>query len=252
MFCRYCKKNNHVIEDCWKLQNKEKRNGTYQPKNKSEGDGKASVVSSDNSDGDCLVVFVGCVAGNDEWILDTACSFHICCNREWFSSYESVQSGDVVRMGDNNPNEIVGIGSVRIRTHDGMVRTLDKVRHIPTMARNLISLSTLDDEGYKYAGSRRVLKVLKGSLVYMIGDLNALKLYILRGSTLMGTVIAAVIPDELGKTNLWHMRLGHMSEHGMAELHKRDLLVGCNLSKLDFCEHAFLVSIRGLKDQNIA
>ena len=31
-FCRYCKKDTHVIEDCWKLQNKEKRNGTYKPK----------------------------------------------------------------------------------------------------------------------------------------------------------------------------------------------------------------------------
>jgi hypothetical protein len=43
-FCRYCKKSNHNIDDCWKLQNKEKRNGTYQPKN-NEGNGKVSVAS---------------------------------------------------------------------------------------------------------------------------------------------------------------------------------------------------------------
>ena len=92
------------------------------PKNKSDGDGKASVVSAvDNSDsGDVLVVFAGCVAGRDELILDSACSFHICSNRDWFSSYESVQSGDIVRMGDNNPREIVGIGSVQIKMHDGI------------------------------------------------------------------------------------------------------------------------------------
>jgi hypothetical protein len=60
-FCRYCKKDNHNIDDCWKLQNKEKRKGTYQPKNKSDGDGKASVVSSD-SDGDALAVFAACVS----------------------------------------------------------------------------------------------------------------------------------------------------------------------------------------------
>jgi transposase InsO family protein len=70
----------------------------------------------------------------------------------------------------------------------------------------------------------------------MIGDMNSAKLYVLRGSTLSG-IAAAVIPDEPGKTNLWHMRLGHMSEHGMAELHRRDLLDGCNLSKFEFCEH---------------
>jgi hypothetical protein len=45
------------------------------------------------------------------------------------------------------------------------------------------------------------------------------------------------IVDEPGKTNMWHMRFGHMSEHGMVELHRRNLLDGCNLSKLEFYEH---------------
>ncbi|KAK1668096.1 hypothetical protein QYE76_056255 [Lolium multiflorum] len=194
-FCKYCQKASHNIDDCWKLQNKEKRNGTYQPKNKSEGDGKAAIVSSDNSDGDYLVVFAGCVSSNDEWILDSACSFHICCNKDWFSSYEFVQSEDVVRMGDNNPREITGIGSVQIKMHDGMTRLSTDVRHIPGMARNLISLSTLDVDGYKHSGSHGVLKVSKGYLVHMIGDMNSAKLYVLRGSTLSG-IAAAVIPDE--------------------------------------------------------
>ncbi|KAK1644155.1 hypothetical protein QYE76_061960 [Lolium multiflorum] len=158
------------------------------------------------------------------------------CKYYWFSSYEFVQSGDVVRMGDNNPREIMGIGSVQIKMHDGMTRTLTDVRHIPGMARNLISLSTLDVDGYKHSGSHGVLKVSKGSLVHMIGDMNSAKLYVLRGSILYG-IAAAVIPDEPGKTNLWHMRRGHLSEHVMAELHRRDLLDGCNLSKFEFCEH---------------
>ena len=89
LFYKYCKKKSHMIEDCWKLQNKEKR------KNKS--DGKASVASAgENSRSDCLVVFAGCVAGHDEWILDSACSFHIYTNRDWFSSYESLQNGDFI------------------------------------------------------------------------------------------------------------------------------------------------------------
>jgi hypothetical protein len=61
-FCRYCKKPNHNIDDCWKLQNKEKRNGTYQPKNNEDngkvavasGKGEAVVVAgSDSSDSEC-------------------------------------------------------------------------------------------------------------------------------------------------------------------------------------------------------
>ncbi|CAD6264829.1 unnamed protein product [Miscanthus lutarioriparius] len=111
---------------------------------------------------------------------------------DWFSYYKSVQSGDVVRMGDNNPREIVGISSVQIKMHDGMIRTLKDARHIPGMARNLISLSTLDAEGYRHSGLGGVCK---------------------------------------------HMCLGHMSELGMAELIKRDLLDGYTVGKMKFCEH---------------
>jgi hypothetical protein len=175
---------------------------------KNNPDGKASVVTGVGSNSrDCLVVLVGCVSGNEEWILDSACSFHICTNRDWFSSFKSVQKGDVVRMGDDNPCDIVGVGSVQIKAHDGMARSLQNVRYIPGMTRNLISLSTLDAEGFKYSGSGRVLKVSKGSLVCLVGDMNSDKLYVLQGSTLHGSVSAAtaVTDDKPCETNLWHM-----------------------------------------------
>jgi hypothetical protein len=92
-------------------------------------------VFSDNSDGDVLVVFATCFYGDDEWVLDSGSSIHICCNKDWFSSYEFVQTGDFVRVGDNTPRQIVGIGSVQIKTHDGMTCTLTGVEHIPTMPR---------------------------------------------------------------------------------------------------------------------
>ncbi|XP_066373900.1 receptor kinase-like protein Xa21 [Miscanthus floridulus] len=53
----------------------------------------------------------------------------------WFSSYKPVQKGDVVRMGDDNPCDIMGIGLVQIKTDDGMTRTLKNVSlpsdHVP-------------------------------------------------------------------------------------------------------------------------
>ena len=142
-----------------------------------------------------------------------------------------------MRMRDDNPREIVGIGSVQIRMHDGMIRTLTDVRHIPGMARNLISPSTLDVKGYKHPSPGRVLKVTKGSLVHMIGEMNSAKLYVLRGSTITSSVSAAITSDKSSRTNIWHMRLGHMSKLSMAELTKRELLDGSNISELDFCEH---------------
>ena len=84
--------------------------------------------------------------------------------------------------------------------HDGMIRTLKVVRHVPKMERNLISLSTIVVNGYKYSGLGGVVKVSKGSLIHTIGDMNSAKLYALRGSTINATA-AAVTNEKSDNTN---------------------------------------------------
>ena len=61
----------------------------------------------------------------------------------------------------------------------------------------------------------------------MLGDLNPSNLYVLRGSTLHSSISAAAVTNaEPSKIDLWHMHLGHMSELGMVELMKRNMLDG--------------------------
>jgi hypothetical protein len=78
------------------------------------------------------------------------------------------------------------------------------------------------------------MKVTKGSLVVIKGDLKAENLYVLRGISSSANVVAASDPET---TKFWHVRLGHMSALGLAELSKRGLLDGCHADTLDFCEH---------------
>jgi hypothetical protein len=201
-----------MIEDCWKLKNKEKRNSTNWSKNKLDDDGMASVVSRDYSDNDdVLITFAGCASMNFEWILDSACSYHVCINKDLFSTYEPVQNGGLVWLGDNTPCEVIGIGSVKIRAHYGMTRMLTDVNHVPTMYRNLISLSTLDNKGYKYFASSGVLKVSRGSLIIMKGVMKSANLYVLSGDTITGTAAvssaAAITSNNCSDSKIWHMHL---------------------------------------------
>lgn len=155
------------------------RNGTFKPKGKTEDEGNASVAVESGSEGDVLVAFVGCAKIDDIWILDSACTFHIWIHKEWFNTYELVQDGDSVLMDDNIPYKIVGVGSIQIKMSGGIIRTLTEMKHIPTMMRNLILLSTLYLKGYKYSAEVRVVKISKGSLVVMKGDLKSANLYLL-------------------------------------------------------------------------
>ena len=51
-------------------------------------------------------------------------------------------------LGNNVNCKVVGIGSIRIKIYDSIVRTLSDVRRVPELKKNLISLGMLDSNGY--------------------------------------------------------------------------------------------------------
>lgn len=67
----------------------------------------------------------------------------------------------IPRARDGIELSVVGVGTVRIKMYDGVVRTFE-VRHVPELRKNLISLSLLDSHGYRYSGE--VVKVIRGAL----------------------------------------------------------------------------------------
>lgn len=83
------------------------------------------------------------------WILDSSCSFHVCSNRKGFDTYEEMK-GSKISLGNKTSCDVLGVGTVKIKMHDGLIRSLSKVRRIPELRRNLISLDDLDKEGHSY------------------------------------------------------------------------------------------------------
>ena len=151
-------------------------------------------------------------------------------NRDWFDIYKPVNSS-IVTIGNGALCKIAGIGKIRIKMFDGVVKTLCDVRHVPEMERNLISLGTLDSNDYGYKSAGGVMKVTKGAMVVMKGHKSSKNIYKLLGSTVVGG-----IEFEFDYIVLWHMQLGHMSKQAMLELYKRNLLKVVKTCKLDFCK----------------
>ena len=162
--CFYCKKDGHFKKDCNKRkQDREKKEGKRID--------QAGVADSGADDGDLLNVSSGADNGEDSWIMDSGCSFHMCPNKEWLHKYHTFDGGSVL-MGNNSACKTVGIGSVRIRMFDGVIQTLTDVRHVPELRKNLISLGCLDTDGCRVVMSEGVLKVTKGSLLIVKGKKN--------------------------------------------------------------------------------
>ena len=95
----------------------------------------ASTSQADGSDSDSSVFFFSITtpavgySGNSEWILDKGATYHVYPNMAWFSSFEKLD-GCYTVMGDDHTCNVEGIGTVRIKMFDGIVRELKEVRYV--------------------------------------------------------------------------------------------------------------------------
>ena len=98
-------------------------------------------------------------------------------------------------LGDNHPCKVAGIGTVRVRMFDGIVRTLTNVKHIPELEKNLVSLGYLERSGYSFSSRARsrVPNISNGAMVVMRGRRLDKNLYSMEGSVVIGESDAAAV-----------------------------------------------------------
>ncbi|KAH9670481.1 hypothetical protein KPL70_017006 [Citrus sinensis] len=107
---------------------------TEKKRDNKEKSGDAAVASDESSDGDYQ-----------------SANLLVISNRK-------IEDKGRVLMGNHNACKIVGIGSVKIRMYDGTTRTLEHVRHVPGLKKNLIPLGMLDSSGYIFKSDHGGLK----------------------------------------------------------------------------------------------
>ncbi|KAM1810129.1 hypothetical protein ACFX12_026929 [Malus domestica] len=163
--------------------------------------------------GECL--HMGNSDRDIEWIFDNGASFHATSKREFFSTYKEGDFG-IVKMGNESYSKILGIGDICLRTNLGCQLMLKDVRHIPDIRLNLISIGTLDRQGYYHHIGEGKLKLTKGLMVVARARLCC-TLYRSNTKVLKGELNAV----EDSSLDLWHKRLGHMSEKGLQVLAKK-------------------------------
>jgi hypothetical protein len=86
---------------------------------------------------------------------------------------------------------------------------LQKVRHVPKLEKNLISMGQLDDEGHSINFHGGKWKVNIGVKILAHGY----KINTLYMTTKIRDTVA--VADASANSKLWHLKLGHMSEKEM-------------------------------------
>ena len=139
--------------------------------------------------------------------------------------------------GDDHPCNIEGMGTVRIKMDDGILRELKEVRYVPQLKRNLISVGALKALGMVISVRDGILKMIKGSMVMMKG-VRWDNLYYLKGSTVTGQVETSSSSDD-GCTKVWQVKVGHGGEKSLQAPAKKESLEGATTCNLEG-EHSVL------------
>ena len=79
------------------------------------------------------------------WLLDSGTTFHVTPNIKWFSNYSGGVSG-IVQLDNGQECAIAGIREVPIQLPNGNTITLHKVRHVPALKKNLVSIGMLAED----------------------------------------------------------------------------------------------------------
>ena len=86
-------------------------------------------------------------------------------------------------IGDDHTCRVERICTNLIRMFDGMIRELKDVRYVPQLKKNLISIGALEAQDLKRTLGYSVLKMLKGSMVFLKGVIQN-NMHYLKGSTM--------------------------------------------------------------------
>ncbi|GKC65790.1 zinc finger, CCHC-type containing protein [Tanacetum coccineum] len=159
LMCFICHSDGHLKRDCLK-----KKSSGFVKKGKRDQDSDSSDDEGNAYFGESLVVVM-----NDkmtELVMDSGGSYHMTHRRDFLYDFKVVDGGSV-RLGDNRTCTIKGTGKVKIKLHDGSSFILEDVRYVPGLRRSLISLGTLEKEGYTVKMQMGRVKVIKGCRVIM-------------------------------------------------------------------------------------
>ena len=158
--CWKCAKEGHFKRNC-KSKVPDKRKGSDEAPS-------AEAKTTSDEGGDVYFASSSTHVDPEAWLIDSGASFHFTPHREWLCEYEKYDGGDAF-LGDDRKARIIGRGKVKLKLQGGRVRKLPGVLHIPTLARNLISVSKLDDAGVKIMFKKDTYMMVWGTLVLMQG-----------------------------------------------------------------------------------
>ncbi|UYV65931.1 hypothetical protein LAZ67_3005907 [Cordylochernes scorpioides] len=217
--CYRCSKIGHIAKDCRSSINRDyKADKSYSRK-------KDSFKSPSEN----MLMAFNAVSLEDEFILDSGATHHVCKNRQWFTSFQPTKCEPIQTASGNL--QVEGVGNIHMKKYlDTGTQdvTLNDVLFVPQARRNLLSVSQTEDKGKHIKICNHKARVFSDNRVICVArNLNGL--YIVRGKPILQNAhLASSSPPTL---ELWHKRFMHINADTLNKLAKNCVVNGLEISK---------------------
>jgi transposase InsO family protein len=221
--CYFCGKSGHFQKDC------PKRKAWFEKKGKLN----AYVCFESNLT----------EVPHNSWWIDSGCTTHVSNMMQGFVTIQTINPNEkFVYMGNRMKAPVEGVGTYRLILDTGHHLDLFETLYVPSISRNLVSISKLDVVGYSFKFGNGCFSLYKNT--FMIGSgilcdgLYKLNLDNLYAETLM--TLHHSIGTKRSLVNersayLWHKRLGHISQERMKRLVRNEVLPDLDFTDLNVC-----------------
>ncbi|GJS87346.1 zinc finger, CCHC-type containing protein [Tanacetum coccineum] len=155
------------------------------------------------------------------WWVDSGATVHVRKDRCWFKTYESLNDGSILYIGNELTALVHGHGCVDLRFSSKKIVSLFNVLYVPNIRKNLVSSSILNNCGYKQVIESNKFVVSKHGVFIGFGYLSN-QMFML--NIVNDNIGSAFFVSRLNDSILWHARLGHVHFKRMQDMSKDGLI----------------------------
>ncbi|KAL0329219.1 UNVERIFIED_CONTAM: hypothetical protein Sradi_4908600 [Sesamum radiatum] len=189
-----------------------------------------------SSDQGMFVVKVNMVTNSASWVLDTGCGAHICNDLQVLQRSKKLSKDEVVlRLGDGKAVTAKAVGIINLVVSDRVRLELKDCYFVPSMMKNIISIPLFDNADFEFLINKNYFYLMKDGSSYLLGKSNN-GLYILQWFDWIMTAQNKRKLENLENAQIWHAKLGHISQDRMKGLVDSKSLEIDNLDNLPVCD----------------
>jgi hypothetical protein len=169
------------------------------------------------------------------WWLNSGANVHVCYDASLFSSYQVTRDSSVL-MGNGSHASVHGVGMVDLKLTLGKIVQLKNVQHIPSINKNLVSVSLLCRDGFKvvlesnkFVVSKCEQFIGKGYVCESLFRFSVSDCY----NKSMNNICDGINESD---ASIWHSHVCHLNFCSMSRLSSLNLILNLSIVKGSKCQ----------------